>query len=183
MIEYLLEARLWHNFLSETDLIQIRRVISSILNLYNKQITHNTISKRQKEMMNCFSELENLLNEASLVNRASQRKFSTWKLLQGDRTVIEEIEKRIVIDFWMNLINFSSKLRIVFSRQRAGSFIIGKMQKSWAKIEWYCLWKINNSKNEKMALWWHIWFSWSSEWNERIGRRFIIFLVARRNWQ
>jgi len=99
LIEYLLEARLWHNFLSETDLIQIRRVISSILNLYNKQITHNTISKRQKEMMNCFSELENLLNEATLLNRATQRKFSTWKLLQGDRSVLEEIEKRIVIHF------------------------------------------------------------------------------------
>jgi len=94
-----LEARLWHNFLSETDLIQIRRVISSILNLYNKQITHNTISKRQKEMMNIFSELDKLLNEATLVNRASQKRFSAWKLLQGDRTVLEEIEKRIVIYF------------------------------------------------------------------------------------
>lgn len=93
LIDYLLEARLWHNFLNEQELIQIRRVISSILHLYTKQTAHNTLSKKQKEMMTCFSELDSLLNESHLINRASQKKFSTWKLLQADRSVIEEIEK------------------------------------------------------------------------------------------
>jgi len=95
LIEYLIEARLWHSFLSETELSQIRRVITSILNLYTKQSMNGTLSKKQKEMMNVFTEIETLFHETNLCNKPNQKTFSVWKLLQAERNIIEDLEKRI----------------------------------------------------------------------------------------
>jgi hypothetical protein len=95
LVEYILENRLWHHFLSEEELMHIRRVIISVMNLYTKQTVHQTLTGKQKEMMNLFSELETVLFEIQVVNKASDMKFTFWKMLQGDRTIFEDLAKRI----------------------------------------------------------------------------------------
>lgn len=95
LVEYILENRLWHHFLSEEELMHIRRVITSVMNLYTKQTVHQTLTSKQKEMMNLFSELETVLFEIQVVNKASDMKFTFWKMLQGDRTIFEDLAKRI----------------------------------------------------------------------------------------
>lgn len=95
LIEYILENRLWHHFLSEEELMHIRRVINSVMNLYTKQTVHQTLTSKQKQMMNLFSELETILFDIQVVNKASDMKFTFWKMLQGDRTIFDDIAKRI----------------------------------------------------------------------------------------
>jgi len=46
--------------------------------------------------MECFTDLENLLNQTNLLNKISQKDFTFWKLLQGDRSILEDLEKRIL---------------------------------------------------------------------------------------
>jgi len=84
--EYFLEPRQWNNYCYHDELIEVRKGISSILAIYEKQTAHKTISEKQKEMMAYFNEIENMLHEIKLISKAEGKPFTFLEFLEGNTT-------------------------------------------------------------------------------------------------
>jgi hypothetical protein len=80
--EYFLDPRSWNNFCYADELFEIKRGISSILSVYEKQTLHKTITERQKQMMAYFNEVENMLHEIKLTVKTENKTFSFWEFLE-----------------------------------------------------------------------------------------------------
>lgn len=118
--------------MSPEELGHIRKVIVSIVNLYTKQQTNDGLSKRQNEMMTYFTEIETLLHETKLVNKASERTFTIWRLLYGDRALYEELEKRNILKW--NYCNNDSKRIVQYAlRIKNKEIVFWENANTWKK--------------------------------------------------
>ena len=82
LLDYLEQEVNWDNILNEGELSQIRMMISSLLHLLHKQEEHKTLSKRQKKLLSDITQIEQLLIETKIINKADQKVFSLWSLLE-----------------------------------------------------------------------------------------------------
>jgi len=82
LLDYLEQEVAWDDVLSGGELAQIRMMISSLLHLLHKQEEHRTLSKRQKSLLVGITEVEQLLLDTQIINKADQKVFSLWSLLE-----------------------------------------------------------------------------------------------------
>lgn len=94
LLDYLLKEVTWNQYLAEEELIQIRMMISSVMNLFKNQEQHGTLTKRQRLLLESFTEIGQLLNETDIINRADQRSFSLWSFLEENSEGQESLELR-----------------------------------------------------------------------------------------
>jgi hypothetical protein len=99
LLEYLLKEVPWNNFLTEEELIQIRMMISSLLNLFKKQQEHQTLTKRQKGLLEAFTGIEKLLSQTIVVNRADHIAISLWKFLEENSDAQNGLELRNIVSY------------------------------------------------------------------------------------
>ena len=94
LLDHLLKEVAWDGYLAEEELIQIRMMISSVMNLFKNQEAHGTMTKRQKLLLESFTEIGQLLNDTDIINRADQRSFSLWSFLEENSEGQESLELR-----------------------------------------------------------------------------------------
>lgn len=94
LVEYLVREIAWDHYLSEEELVQIRMMIASLLHLLNKQEEHGTLSKKQTALKANFTEIEHLLIDTEIINRADQKAFSFWSFLEENSDAQDGLELR-----------------------------------------------------------------------------------------
>ena len=81
LIEFILEERLWHYFTNQEGFEEIRTMFISTLNNFQKQIRHKTLNTKQREFMELFADIEQLLDEVKITDKADNSSLSLWALL------------------------------------------------------------------------------------------------------
>jgi len=81
LIEFILEERLWYNFHDTEGLEEIKQMFITTLNNFQKQVRHKTLNNKQREFMELFAEIEQLLNEIKIVNKVDNSSLSLWAFL------------------------------------------------------------------------------------------------------
>ena len=90
LVEYILEERHWNGFCNVDELTHIRKTIASTLLIFQKQITHDTLNKKQREIMNQFTDIEQTLNDLKICTKPDNRTFTMWSFLEQRERFIEQ---------------------------------------------------------------------------------------------
>jgi hypothetical protein len=83
LIEFLHQEASWDNYFTEQNLVGIKRMLASVINIYEKQIEHKTLTKNQGKVLQIFNNVDKLMRETSLKNIKDGKSFTVWDLLEG----------------------------------------------------------------------------------------------------
>jgi len=76
------------------DVTKIPYSIGSLIKLFKKQEVSKTLSKRQKNMMESFSEIQKLVENIKVLSKDDKISTSLWNFLQGNqKDLIKKINK------------------------------------------------------------------------------------------
>jgi len=102
VIECVLQEKNFGYSIKCEDVTKIPFSISSIIKLFKKQQVSGTISKKQTNMMESFSEIQKLVENIEVVSKDDKITSSLWNFLQGNqKELIKKINKRpgLVLSF------------------------------------------------------------------------------------
>ena len=87
LIEFLHQEARWDSYFTEHNLVGVKRMLASVINIYEKQIEHKTLTKNQAKMLKIFTNLDKILRETNLRNLKDGKIFpcslSTYPSLES----------------------------------------------------------------------------------------------------
>jgi hypothetical protein len=95
LCEYFLEGRSWSHYCDGDELEDIKRGVTSIIMVLERQKLHKTINAKQTEFLEMYNEIEKLLHETRLVVKNEDKPFELWDFLEQNSNNLADISQGI----------------------------------------------------------------------------------------